>query len=268
MTRLRVVVLTQGGLGVPICRRLAEVPEVDLVCGVFESPLPKRRGLVERVRRGIRYNGILATVANLSRRAAGQRPRWQSANLSGDLNAIRQTVPRTIVATDIHAPDVLAELARADLDLGVVVGTTILKPALFNIPGLGMVNLHQGQVPQYRGSAVGFWTLWDGATEYGLTVHRVVAGVDAGDVLATRSVPMSYDYAKYGPDFERFLSEYMTDLTQPSVDLVVDAVRSVATGTAVWTPQDPALGQRRRIPTYKQKRQLARTLHERYRRGI
>ena len=174
-------------------------------------------------------------------------------------------VPQTIVVRDIHSPDLLDTLRSLNLDLGVVIGTTILKPILFDIPRLGMINLHQGEVPQYRGSAIGFWVLWDGGSHYGITIHKVVSAVDAGEILMTELLPFQYDYERFGVDYERFLEEHFNELKQPSVNLVIESVRSIASGKAQWITQDLSKGKRRKVPTHREKRQLKQMLRERFR---
>jgi methionyl-tRNA formyltransferase len=264
MSRLRVVLLTQGGLGVAVCRRLLELPEVELATVVFETPPRKRRGLMERIRRGVRYNGLAGTLLAPLRKLTKLRSSGPNGAGHTDLEVIRQLVPKTIVARDLHAPDLLDTLRSLNLDLGVVIGTTILKPALFEIPRQGMINLHQGQVPQYRGSGIGFWVLWDGVNQYGITVHKVVSAVDAGEILLTELLPFEYDYQKFGEDFEEFLERYLKSLDGPSVDLVIRSVQLIASGQARWQRQDLSQGFRRKKPPYREKLRLKQILRERF----
>jgi methionyl-tRNA formyltransferase len=66
----------------------------------------------------------------------------------------------------------------------------LLKPPLLGAAPLGAVNLHPSLLPTYRGPAPLFWTYRDGAAEAGLTIHRVTAGEDDGDILAQQPVPV------------------------------------------------------------------------------
>ena len=97
---------------------------------------------------------------------------------------------------DVHSAGNLNEAEARDLltasnaDLGIVLGTRILKAATFGIPKLGSINLHKGKVPEYRGMPPGFWELYDGATEAGVTVHFVNEGLDTGDVVASSTFPV------------------------------------------------------------------------------
>jgi peptidoglycan/xylan/chitin deacetylase (PgdA/CDA1 family) len=55
---------------------------------------------------------------------------------------------------------------------------------------MGCINLHKGKVPEYRGMPPGFWELYDGASSAAVTVHFVDKGLDTGDIVATRSIPI------------------------------------------------------------------------------
>jgi peptidoglycan/xylan/chitin deacetylase (PgdA/CDA1 family) len=81
-------------------------------------------------------------------------------------------------------------LSESGADLGIVLGTRILKSSTFGVPRMGCINLHKGKVPEYRGMPPGFWELYDGASSAGVTVHFVDKGLDTGDIVATGTVPI------------------------------------------------------------------------------
>ena len=84
-----------------------------------------------------------------------------------------------------HAVDLLN---RFQVDLGILLGTRLLKESIFSVPRMGCINLHKGLVPKYRGFPPGFWELYEGAPTAGVTVHFVDKGLDTGDVVATSKV--------------------------------------------------------------------------------
>ena len=94
--------------------------------------------------------------------------------------------------SDPSAGDALRALGA---DLGVVWGTPLLKPELFEVPRLGCVNIHLAALPRYRGAGdVGLSEVLDGLAEVGVTVHRVDAGLDTGAILGTGVVAIEpYD---------------------------------------------------------------------------
>jgi peptidoglycan/xylan/chitin deacetylase (PgdA/CDA1 family)/folate-dependent phosphoribosylglycinamide formyltransferase PurN len=81
-------------------------------------------------------------------------------------------------------------LRESKSDLGIVIGTRVLKSTTFSIPRLGCINLHKGKVPQYRGMPPAFWELYDGASSAGITIHFVDKGLDTGDIVASGSIPI------------------------------------------------------------------------------
>ncbi|MFY9571902.1 MAG: hypothetical protein WAV20_10930, partial [Blastocatellia bacterium] len=98
--------------------------------------------------------------------------------------------------------------------------------------------------------------------EVGLTVHFVASKVDTGDIILQRTVPLEYDYS-YQLNYEAFIDDYRQELKVPCANLVAEAVRMIAEGTAAPRPQETTLGTRYRLPTKKQKDELRRILRRR-----
>lgn len=94
-------------------------------------------------------------------------------------------------AGHLNGPNAINILRQADVDLGVVLGTRLLKECIFSVPRMGCINLHEGKVPEYRGMPPGFWELYDGAETAGVTVHFVDAGLDTGDVIGTCEIKIA-----------------------------------------------------------------------------
>ena len=63
----------------------------------------------------------------------------------------------------------------------------ILKPDVISIPKIGVLNVHPGWLPAYKGAMAYFWVLKHGGDKGGVTVHWIDEGIDTGDVLARRS---------------------------------------------------------------------------------
>ncbi len=264
--RLRVLVLTHGGSELAVSR-LAALDFAEIV-GIFvETDIVRRRGFREKIVRSIRYDGYGATAAKLARKALGMSGVYDDGKaISGSLDRLRQTaddhrIPSHFVS-NYHTEDSSALRRAADADLGVVLGTNILKESAFKIPRLGSINLHQGLAPYYRGGPSVFWELCNGEREVGLTVHFVASKVDTGDIILQRTVPLQYDYS-YRLDYEAFIDDYRRKLQLPCANLVAEAVRMIADGTAQPKPQEPSLGKRYRLPVKKEKDQLRRLLRER-----
>jgi methionyl-tRNA formyltransferase len=66
----------------------------------------------------------------------------------------------------------------------------ILKKEIISLPKIGILNVHPGWLPSYKGAMAYFWVLKNGGDRGGVTVHWIDEGIDTGDVLARRSFPL------------------------------------------------------------------------------
>jgi methionyl-tRNA formyltransferase len=67
----------------------------------------------------------------------------------------------------------------------------ILRQPLFDTIDCPCLNLHFALLPRHRGVAPIAWAVLEGDTETGVTLHHMVEAIDAGDIIAQRSVPIS-----------------------------------------------------------------------------
>ena len=250
--KLRVIVLT--GVHPLILRRL--IAQVERACpqaqvaGVLylvQRPLRNRQRLAHLLRQLFKEPGyfqyVMVKACSIVRRVVGHfltaavrfanaytPPRHKTA-FGLDEFAIfldERRIP-LLVTYDVHAEASLAFVREQSPDLGIVFGTPILKPKLFEIPRFGSVNVHQRKLPDYRGGGpVGLWELLDGKEEIGVTIHRVVKKLDAGDVIRQATIPIGpYD------DLESLqLKAHVV-----SVDLLTDVIADFQRGEAREIPQ-------------------------------
>ena len=90
--------------------------------------------------------------------------------------------------TNIHAQNVLEQVYALSPDLGLIYGSPILKPELFEIPSLGTLGIHHGKVPEYRGNKTTFWAMYNGERVAGVTIQKVNRGLDTGSIVKTGEV--------------------------------------------------------------------------------
>lgn len=97
--------------------------------------------------------------------------------------------------TNANDPDSLS-LVRAmqpDLIVSVRFGQ-IFKEKIIKIPKHGILNLHSGLLPEYRGILGTFWSMLLGNSEYGYTLHRVLdSTIDTGNILERKVLPINSD---------------------------------------------------------------------------
>ena len=85
----------------------------------------------------------------------------------------------------INHPSVIELADRLRPDVIAVFGTSLIKGALLTRGSLGIINLHGGLSPEYRGADCTFWALYNGEPEkIGCTLHFIDAGIDTGKLLA------------------------------------------------------------------------------------
>jgi methionyl-tRNA formyltransferase len=85
----------------------------------------------------------------------------------------------------INHPDVVALAKALEPDLIAVFGTSLIRGELLRLGRLGMVNLHGGLSPEYRGADCTFWALYNREPQKaGCTLHWIDAGIDTGRLIA------------------------------------------------------------------------------------
>lgn len=66
-----------------------------------------------------------------------------------------------------------------------VFGTSLIKGSLLKMGKHGIVNLHGGLSPHYRGADCTFWALYNGEPDQvGCTLHFINEGIDTGKLIA------------------------------------------------------------------------------------
>jgi methionyl-tRNA formyltransferase len=105
----------------------------------------------------------------------------------------------------------------------------ILSRRLLAVPRLGTVNVHASLLPKYRGSAPVQQALMSGETETGVTTMMTDAGIDTGDILLRRVLPIKDD-----DNTETLLAE----LSIIGADLLLETLSRLETGNCPRTPQN------------------------------
>jgi folate-dependent phosphoribosylglycinamide formyltransferase PurN len=186
---IRVVLFSGAYLDPPALRfalALEAHTSIDLVAVLCQAPAAGwRYRLRERwQRRGIFAFGVLLRDGF---GAAGRLLFDPRATLAARA-AARRLARKLRTVPDLHAPEVLEQLRAWQPDLGAVYGAPILRPQLFGIPALGSFGIHHGRVPDYRGRKTTFWEIYNGEPVAGVTIQRIDAGIDTGDVVKSGEV--------------------------------------------------------------------------------
>ena len=92
----------------------------------------------------------------------------------------------------ISGSEEMAELMSLEADLIVTAAFgQFLPEALLEAPKLGAINVHASLLPKYGGGAPVHYSIINGDEKTGVTIMRMVKKMDAGDMLAQESLPIS-----------------------------------------------------------------------------
>src|SRR5205085_6873770 len=76
----------------------------------------------------------------------------------------------------------------------IVVGYGRIIPQwMIDLPPLGNLNVHASLLPKYRGAAPIQWAIASGESVTGVTSMRIDAGLDTGDILLQKEIPILAD---------------------------------------------------------------------------
>lgn len=92
----------------------------------------------------------------------------------------------------IKTEEAVATLRTYEADIFVIAAFgQILSTEILAMPRLGCINIHASLLPKYRGAAPIQWAIIDGEKESGVTIMQMDAGLDTGDMLLKKSVPVT-----------------------------------------------------------------------------
>ena len=94
----------------------------------------------------------------------------------------------------VNYPEVIDQIKSEGPDIIFTFGCSLLKKEIFSIPKKGCVNIHTGMVQYFRGVDSPFWAIYEEKPEgIGATIHYIDDSIDAGEIIAQRSTPLSID---------------------------------------------------------------------------
>jgi len=148
-----------GEIGLPVLRWLANAPLVKLVAVVTQPDKPVGRSQI-----------LMPPAAKAVAMVFGL-PVLQPQKVR------RHEEVERIAA---FSPDLIIVMAYGQ----------ILPKSLLEMPALACLNLHASLLPRHRGAAPIQASILEGDKSSGLTVMYVAEGLDSGDILVARSVPI------------------------------------------------------------------------------
>lgn len=91
----------------------------------------------------------------------------------------------------IKVPEAVAVLRKYEAEVYIVAAFgQILSQEILDIPRYGCLNIHASLLPKYRGASPIQHAIIDGEERTGITIMQMDAGIDTGDMLYQREMPI------------------------------------------------------------------------------
>ena len=128
--------------------------------------------------------------------------------------------------------DLRTKLEAINPDAIIVVGYGRIIPKwMIDLPKYGNINLHASLLPKYRGAAPIQWVIANGETVTGVTTMRIDEGLDTGDILLQRELPIAPDETSV---------TLAPRLAETGAELMIETLRGLATASITPRKQDNA----------------------------
>ncbi|MDE6017010.1 MAG: methionyl-tRNA formyltransferase [Acetatifactor sp.] len=104
--------------------------------------------------------------------------------------ALKHQIP-VLQPRRIKTPEAIAELKKYEADVYIVAAFgQILSQEILDMPKYGCLNIHASLLPKYRGASPIQHVIIDGESETGVTIMQMDAGIDTGDMLYKKKIPI------------------------------------------------------------------------------
>lgn len=126
--------------------------------------------------------------------------------------------------------EVQQHLAAYGADAMIVAAYGLILPqAVLDIPRLGCLNIHGSLLPRWRGAAPIQRAIMAGDKETGITIMQMDAGLDTGDMLLKKSLPIT------ALDTAASLHDHLAIL---GAETLLEVVEALSEGSLPAEPQD------------------------------
>lgn len=130
----------------------------------------------------------------------------------------------------LREPEAMEQLKSWQPDLIVVAAFgQILRQDVLDLPRYGCINVHASLLPRWRGAAPIQAAILAGDDQTGVTIMRMDAGVDTGDILSQRATPILP---------EDTTGSLTIRLAQTGADLLIETLPGYLAGEVTPRPQN------------------------------
>jgi methionyl-tRNA formyltransferase len=131
---------------------------------------------------------------------------------------------------NINAAELRPSISELDCDIAVIAAyNQILKQPFLDLFAKGVINLHGGKLPEYRGGSPIYWQIINGEKKGACSIIQVDKGIDTGDLLAEQLYDIGPD--ETGSDVKKRVSAIFPAL-------LVSTLKKIENGECALLPQD------------------------------
>lgn len=142
--------------------------------------------------------------------------------------ALAHSIP--VLTPETLDANAIAEITAYGCEYAIVVAYGKIFPqALIDAFPKGAINVHYSLLPKYRGAAPVEAALLHGESETGVSVQKLALKMDAGDILAQKSIAL---------DQAETVRELFPKLIALGSETLLEILPAFEAGTATGTPQD------------------------------
>jgi methionyl-tRNA formyltransferase len=125
------------------------------------------------------------------------------------------------ILNNINTAEGIEKLKQTDPELIISIRYgIILKDAIIDIPRFGVINLHSGLLPAYRGVMATFWAMLNGDKTIGCTLHYIDnSRIDTGRTIAVTALTV---------DQKRSYLWHVLTLYEQGVEEIAKTVKKIA----------------------------------------
>ena len=190
--------------------------------GSPDFAVPSLKALAERV--------IVAGVVTQPDRPAGRGKAFTPPPVK--IAAEKLNLP-VIQPEKLKEPGVFEVLTAWEPDMIIVAAYgQILRRNILELPRYGCVNVHASLLPRWRGAAPIQAAIMAGDSETGVTIMKMAAGLDTGDMISRRSIPIA------PTDTAGSLTKNLSTI---GAELLLDTLPEYVTGKIIPQPQNDDL---------------------------
>tara|TARA_B100000242_G_C42961694_1_gene446025 strand:+ start:61 stop:987 length:927 start_codon:yes stop_codon:yes gene_type:complete len=122
----------------------------------------------------------------------------------------------------IYSPQVKENMKLPDVDLIISINFPNMIPSwFFKRFKFGILNVHAGDLPKYRGNACPNWAILNNEKFIGLTIHKIDEGLDSGPIFCKKYFRLKNC---------TYINEVYEWIKESTPELLFDAIKKIESG--------------------------------------